>query len=149
MGIAVAVLYFVLQEHGTSAVPGQRDESTLTQKQILSLSEGIEVANAKNALLAKVLASQIRESGETPNPVIEELANVPHGKSESAFNRDLEATKRDLDAVGEQQKNADAWVSRTLRASEVMQAAVVILGTLQTGFGDLIIERVCSRSMAC
>lgn len=137
LGVAVAVLYFALQKHGVRVPPGFREANELTQKQIEFSNRVADATIAKTTLLAKALVHQAEQTGTVAYPKVIPLSRVAFDEAllRAPF-EDFETKRND---VTKAQIDADKLVARNLRTSEMFQAIVVILGTIQWGFGDLLV----------
>jgi hypothetical protein len=140
VGIAAGVGYFVLQRHATPHPVGAIEFDTIVQKQLVDLSDAVERSLAHNALLAKAIVQQSEREGREPSSVISRLADVPIEHLDRTLTGDSDELAQELDAIEAKQLSANAYVLQTRRAAEILQASVVILGTLQSGLGGILVE---------
>jgi len=105
-------------------------------------SDAIAKTFAQIALLAKALETEAQRNGDTVSPTISALASVPSEHVSQA----LQESAHDYDASIEASTSATIdtsfRVEAGLRKSEIIQASVVILGTIQSGFGAMFLTAV-------
>lgn len=142
IGIAVAVGYFVMKRHADPIPTSVSKSIGRLSKHNARNSDAIAKAFAQIALLAKAVEFEAKERGDRVSLTISELAKVPLDHVSEQIQRDpnvydhvIEANTNDLIASSQQ-------VASGLRKSEVLQASVVILGTIQSGFGPYILNAV-------
>ena len=149
LGISSGVFYFILQRHGNPAPYGLHQHNAQLQKQLLQNAKAIGVALANTAILAKAFVAQAeREQRDVAEP-FRALSDVALEDIERALQNDTSSFEEEIDDIVSDQEIADWAVSRARRSGEILQAFVVIIGTLQTGFGDSLVNSICARSLAC
>ena len=142
VGIAAGISYFAMQHHSTPHAYGALEmESLLSERVSLASDAGVR-ALAHATIIAKALVSDANKRGEEPNPAVVALASVPdeHLSATLANNPD-EHAERQRQILGKR-LTADDLVVRARRNSEVLQAVVVVVATLQSGLGAYLIELV-------
>lgn len=140
IGIAVAVGYFVMQRHA-NPIPTSVSQSIgiLTRHNALN-SDAIAKAFAQIALLAKALEFEAKKRGDSVSSTISELAKVPFDHVSEQIQRDPHAYDHEIEANTNDLIASSQRVASGLRKSEGLQAGVVILGTIQSGFGSHILK---------
>ena len=139
VGISAAVGYFVLQRHATPHPVGAIESNALLQKQVIQASDGAGRALAYTALLARAMLKDAEDNGRKIPLTIHRLASVSDDHIESIISPEQNSYEQQVEKVRTLQLDANDQVNRTRRSSELFQAFVVILGTLQSGLGATIL----------
>lgn len=138
VGISAAITYFVMQRHAAPYPEGALELDLWRDKRISQAADAALRAHAHISILAKAIENDARNEGRQVSSAIAELAAVPIEHSESVISRDPEYDHEHLHEAADGQKSANEAVNLARRRSEILQAVVVVLGTLQSGLGSLL-----------
>ena len=148
LGIVAGVGYFAAVKWPATAPIGYHQSKTITQSQVISLAQGLAVANENTRILAAALAQMREREGKDVLEPIKALATLP-----AADMQKYDARQRDQDAKFDQllaqAEDADRIADKVSRSGVRLQAIVVILGTLQSGFGSLLFNNSCNGVIPC
>lgn len=140
VGIAAGVGYFAMQRHATPHPYGAQEIESILSERVNLASDAGTRACAYVSLLAKALVADATGRGEQANPALLELASVPDDHLAETLSRDVDqANKRQREILVESMA-ANKLVERARRNSEILQAVVVVVATLQSGLGAYLLE---------
>jgi hypothetical protein len=140
VGIAAGVGYFAMQRHATPHPYGALEIESILSERVNLASDAGNRACAHVSLLAKALAADATRRGEKVSAAILELASVQEDHLAATLSRDVdEANKRQREILADSMA-ANKLVERARRNSEVLQATVVVVATLQSGLGAYFLE---------
>jgi hypothetical protein len=105
------------------------------QRNLAVLSDGIKVSNANTALIAKALVMEASRNGTEPNKILQKLADEPIDVIARSLEGRTGTLIERIDALEVRSLSSNAAILRSRHVSELFQAIVVVLGTLQGGFG--------------
>lgn len=138
VGISAAITYFVMQRHAVPYPDGLIELDRWRDKRISQAVDAALRVHAHISLIAKALENEAQKEGRQVLPTIAALAGVPIEHSANVITRDPDDDHQSLSDAMEGQKSANDLVNLTRRRSEMLQAIVVVLGTLQSGLGSLL-----------
>lgn len=138
VGISSAIAYFVMQRHAAPYPDGALALDLWRDKRISQAADAALRAHAHVSLLAKAIENEALSEGRRVSPAIAALAEVPFEHCSSIITRNPEHDHPSLSGAFDAQKNANEVVNLARRRSEILQAVVVVLGTLQSGLGSLL-----------
>jgi hypothetical protein len=148
LGIAAGVGYFAAIKWPTQSPVQYHASKAMTQAQILGLAKAVAVANNNVGLIARsIKLSDEREGKETLGSV-SLLAAVDLVDLAKYDNR-LDEQDARLDEILEASEKAETSASRVLASGVKLQAIVVVIATLQTGFVSLLFSNACSGATTC
>lgn len=148
LGICAGVIYFIVQRHADPYPHGAIESQTMQIRQVQTATDAALVANANVSLLAKILVEKAQASGETVSSSLAALGSVPMEDIERQLASRVGDWTSRIDAVETQSLMANASVNAARRKSEIWQAVVVVVGTLQGGFGGYVPLLLGSRTRA-
>jgi hypothetical protein len=148
VGICAGVGYFAMVRWPVAQPPRALEISAYHQGQILALAEsGAIVRNQIKALSKAVVVLNDKQRAETEE-TISLAAQVPSedlGKYQARI-----AKQRDhLERLTQASLEADGTVASVNRSGVKLQAIVVIVATLQSGFGSLFFSNACDGILTC
>ncbi len=142
VGISGAVAYYAAQRHATPKPIGMIESQLLLNRRLNQISDAVGVASANIALLAKSVRKSTLEQGQEVDSIVESLSGVRH----EVIEKSLEGTAREFDPLFEgnalEQRLTELMVQKARRNSELLQAIVVVLGTLQSGLGGSFVNLI-------
>lgn len=138
VGISAAIAYFVMQRHAVPYPYGALDLGYWRDKRISQAVDAALRAHAYISLLAKDLEGEALNAGRKVPPSIAAFAAIPIEHLASVITRDPDHDHQAMCDLIEGQKRANEEVNLVRRRSEMLQAFVVVLGTLQSGMGSLL-----------
>jgi hypothetical protein len=139
LGTASAVGYFAAIKHSTTYPFGLRERLHLLNSRLNLQYQGTNQALVNTTLLASSIAFSMREEGKNvPAPIAMLGSNelIAHAAAyASPPIEQWDANNWELEKEG---MEADTLVSQVHFRSGLFQAVVVVIATLQWGFGDLL-----------
>lgn len=138
VGISAAITYFVMQRHSAPYPYGQLELALWRDKNTSQAMDTALRAHAHIGLIARDLAKESLSAGREVPPAIAAFAAVPIEHTASIISRDPEREFPLMHELSENQIRANDAVNLTRRRSEILQAIVVVLATLQSGLGSLL-----------
>jgi hypothetical protein len=140
VGIAAGVGYFAMQRHATSHPYGALEIESIMSERINLASDSGTRACAHVSILAKALVAEATRRGEQANTAILELASVPDDHLAETLSRNADQANKIQREILVDKLAANKLVEHARRNSEVLQAVVVVVGTLQSGLGAYLLE---------
>ena len=146
VGIAAGVSYFAMQRHGTPHAYGSLEiENILSDKVSLAADAGIR-ALAYSSILAKELVLSAKARGETSHPNLIALSQVEDAHNADVLSRNPDANIEREKQILVERLAANKAVHQARRNSEMLQAVIVVIATLQSGLGGYLIEFLGKRA---
>lgn len=139
-GISLGVAYFVIQRHAVPHPYGALENEQIDNKRLGQNESNIRLAQAQITLLAKALFIAAKSRNEPVSSIIEALAKPEKESIEKLLEVPSKEIEDRIENIFEERKLANESVLKTRRAAEIVQATIVILGTLQSGFGVFIMQ---------
>ena len=145
VGIAAGVGYFAMQRHATPHPYGALEIENLLSNRITLATDAGTRAMAVATILAKEMTTKAISRGEQTNETIANLSMIDdnHVAKMLARNPDNEIERQE--EIHVEKLVANVLVLRARRNSEVLQAIVVVAGTLQSGLGGYLIDLIGKR----
>ena len=140
IGISAAIVYFVMQRHAVSSPYGAVEIDLCRDKRIDLTADMALKAHAKISLLAKDLEREALIAGRTVPPVVAAFSTGPLSELADIIAQDPEKKHNAMVELAVNRQEADKAIEVARRRSEVLQAIVVVLGTLQSGLGDMFVS---------
>ncbi|MFN4202833.1 MAG: hypothetical protein ACK4GM_07260 [Tabrizicola sp.] len=140
IGISAGVGYFVFQRHAVPHPYGTLEIESLTFEKINLCNEAALRALAHTAIIAKAIVDDAQKRGEPVSQAIVELASVKGPNISSVPSSIADLVNDRQRAALRDRLVANDLVLRARRNSEILQASVVILGTLQSGLGSYFVD---------
>jgi hypothetical protein len=140
VGIAAGVGYFALQRHATPHPYGALEIDSILSERLNLASDTSVRAMAHVSILAKVLVADADRRGEQASPAIVGLASVRDDHITTTLSQDVNQANTHQREILAERLAANKLVERAGRKSEVSQAVVVVVGTLQSGLGAYLVD---------
>jgi hypothetical protein len=140
VGIASGVGYFAMQRHATPHPFGTLEIESILSERVNLASDASVRALAQISILAKVLVNDAIRKGEQASPVLTQLASVPDDHIATMLSRDVDQANTKQSEIRNKRVAANKLVERTRRNSEILQAVIVVVATLQSGLGAYLVE---------
>jgi hypothetical protein len=140
VGIAAGVGYFAMQRHATPHPYGALEIESILNERVNLASDASVRALAHVSSLAKVLVADAARRGEQASPTLSALASVPDEHVATTLSRDADHANIQQREILAERLAANKLVERTRRNSEILQAVVVVVATLQSGLGAYLVE---------
>ena len=140
LGIVFGVIYYAVLPPPVVHPAGLIESLSWRDKTTIVMANGVTAANANVSLLAALLKKVLEDEGKVAPESILALAKptmdrVAQGQPyPPELNRDLEIENNAADSTA-----ADHEASRRERIRFITQATLVVVGTLQNGFGSLMV----------
>ena len=141
LGIVFGVMYNAIISPPVLHPVGQVEAQALRDKTVINLENAVNVANMNVSLLAASLRKAFENEGKSAPGTVVALAKVAEdnaiqGKSYPApINRDKE-----IETAASGIAAADSHAARVERIRFITQATLVVVGTLQSSFGSLLVS---------
>ncbi len=142
VGISAGISYFTLQRHATPHPYGALEIESILSERVNLASDAGTRALAHVCILAKALVAEAARRGEQANAAIMELASVPNDHLAATLSRDWDQANNRQREILADKMAANKLVERARRNSEILQAIVVVVGTLQSGLGAYLLELI-------
>ncbi len=148
-GVAIAVAYFAFVRHAQPYPFGLHERLYWLTRTLDLHRRGLNTALSNSTVIAAVWKRQCEERGEeVPQPISELAAVLEHAvdvsEQEKAFSvSDAEKSFRE---TVNNSNSADELVSSVKFRSDTVQMVVVVVATLQWGFGDLLFPKICEAA---
>jgi hypothetical protein len=149
VGIAGDVGYFAMQHHATPHAIGSLEIENILSARIFLASDAGARALAYVSILAKEIVSSSNSRGETVHPTLVALSQVTDAHNLHVLSQDPEANFEREKAILVERMAANKVVEKGRRNSEVLQAFVVVVATLQSGLGGYLVELLGKRAVQC
>ena len=142
VGIAAGVGYFASQRHASPYPYGAIKIESWQGKRLLQVEHAALRALAHESVIAKFLYGNAGQfNTELPASIVA-LAQVPDAHNQGILDMSPSSNLNQIEKMMEAKLIANTGVNRARRNSEVLQAFVVVLGTLQSGLGTYLIEMI-------
>ncbi len=145
VGIAAGVGYFALQRHATPHPSGSLEIESLLSNRITLATDAGTRAMAFVTILAKEITVKANSRGEQTNEAIANLSIIDDTYVSRFLSRDPEEEIKRQEEILVGSLAANKLVLKARRNSEVLQAIVVVVGTLQSGLGSYLIDLIVKR----
>ena len=145
VGIAAGVGYFAMQRHATPHPYGALEIENLLSNRITLATDAGTRAMAFATILAKEITAKANSRGEQTNKDIVNLSMIDDTHVATMLSRNPENEIERQEAIHVESLAANALVLKSRRNSEVFQAIVVVVGTLQSGLGSYLIDLIGRR----
>ncbi|MFV1593554.1 hypothetical protein VWZ88_13945 [Phaeobacter sp. JH20_36] len=142
VGIAAGVGYFVMQQQATPHPVGAIERSALHSKTLVLTGDAAGRALANTSILAKAMKEDAEEQGKRVSHLVGSIASIPDEHLRRMVASGCAELTEKIDENCDDMLEADNLVRSQSRKSELLQAVVVIVGTLQSGLGSLLIVQV-------
>ena len=145
VGIAAGVSYFAMQRHATPHPYGALEIENLLSNRITLADDAGSRAIALATILAKEMTANAISRGEQTNEAIVNLSMIDDNHVAKMLARNPENEIERQEEIHVDKLAANVLVLRAKRNSEVLQAIVVVIGTLQSGLGSYLIDLIGKR----
>lgn len=140
LGIVFGVLYYIASPPPSLHPLGAIKSGAATQKTILIASDAALNANTNVAILAASLCKMLESEGkDVPGSILALAQPVLRGSVVVGTQGLHGQFASNIEELATAQLAADTQAARVERIRAVTQAVLVVVGTLQSGFGSLLV----------
>ncbi len=146
-GVAVAVAYYAAVRLTFGALVGSGLRESLAQQQKTNCLHADQIFQNAQGIVAigAALALEQKRAGIQVNAVYESYAAIADELGASSVEPSLLAKhEKRIEKVKQEQLSADRMVAKAIRSTEIIQLFVLVLATLQWGFGDMMSGEACA-----
>lgn len=145
VGIAAGILYFAFVRHAPEFSNVVRERLISLRKRQHQNIQGIDNANRAIALLAFELKKVREDLGLSERAALNRFVARTIQSMETQEPFSAAKTDAGYSSLDEQEENANKDVEFQRRFSQMFEVWVVVVATLQTGFGDYLVRFVGGR----